>query len=383
MIEAAAPWIVSRKLICQVPVIHFQHDQSGATLRASAIKPKLDCFLHTKCAAMPARWQINPHSPGLSALNYKMHLTALDPDAKRGMPHRLFSSSQGRRANRLYVFGDVQLDILCMDEALKQLIEAHIDEFFVVSNFGAMQSKGFGSYITEQSLSHGQIAAALCRHTGAPACYVLSGYTDIARVNPATQKESTYKSHVQMLDDIKKLYADMKRHYLPRYFREVLHIGSESTKLKLDGIVPVLTDSFQQELQQEYRYVRALFGTSVYFRYITQQTADGKLDYHGEKYALQISHPKIRRFPSPIFFKIIENDLYIIARRIHPSIYGQSFRFSGNKGSVTLNTPEEGLFDIDAFMAWFVQQYACDQAAQARDNLIDKPIETLEVLSKL
>jgi hypothetical protein len=27
------------------PIIHFQHDQAGATLRASEVKPKLDRFL--------------------------------------------------------------------------------------------------------------------------------------------------------------------------------------------------------------------------------------------------------------------------------------------------------------------------------------------------
>lgn len=27
------------------PLIHFQHTQDGATLRATEVKPKLDCFL--------------------------------------------------------------------------------------------------------------------------------------------------------------------------------------------------------------------------------------------------------------------------------------------------------------------------------------------------
>jgi len=30
------------------PLIHFQHDQEGATLRASEVKPKLDRFILTK-----------------------------------------------------------------------------------------------------------------------------------------------------------------------------------------------------------------------------------------------------------------------------------------------------------------------------------------------
>ena len=30
------------------PLIHFQHDQEGATLRASEVKPKLDKFILTR-----------------------------------------------------------------------------------------------------------------------------------------------------------------------------------------------------------------------------------------------------------------------------------------------------------------------------------------------
>ena len=36
-------------LIAQTPIIHFQHDQAGATLRATEVKPKLDKYL-LKCA---------------------------------------------------------------------------------------------------------------------------------------------------------------------------------------------------------------------------------------------------------------------------------------------------------------------------------------------
>lgn len=36
------------QLEAQSPMIHFQHDQAGATLRASEVKPKLDRFLLNK-----------------------------------------------------------------------------------------------------------------------------------------------------------------------------------------------------------------------------------------------------------------------------------------------------------------------------------------------
>lgn len=36
------------QLEAQSPMIHFQYDQAGATLRASEVKPKLDRFLLNK-----------------------------------------------------------------------------------------------------------------------------------------------------------------------------------------------------------------------------------------------------------------------------------------------------------------------------------------------
>lgn len=36
------------QLTCQAPMIHFQHYEKGATLRASEVKPKLDEYLVKK-----------------------------------------------------------------------------------------------------------------------------------------------------------------------------------------------------------------------------------------------------------------------------------------------------------------------------------------------
>lgn len=37
----------------QSPILHFQHQQQGATLRASEVKPKLDRFIKEKIAGLP------------------------------------------------------------------------------------------------------------------------------------------------------------------------------------------------------------------------------------------------------------------------------------------------------------------------------------------
>ncbi len=61
------------KLKQQTPLIHFHHDQSGATLRASEVKPKLDKFILSKLGNnIPNSWLIGE----TKALNYKMRIVA-------------------------------------------------------------------------------------------------------------------------------------------------------------------------------------------------------------------------------------------------------------------------------------------------------------------
>ncbi|MBV6473547.1 MAG: hypothetical protein JPMHGGIA_01832 [Saprospiraceae bacterium] len=43
------PYILKFTLKQHTPIIHFQHDQEGATLRATEVKPKLDLFIMKKC----------------------------------------------------------------------------------------------------------------------------------------------------------------------------------------------------------------------------------------------------------------------------------------------------------------------------------------------
>lgn len=63
------------KLIQQTPYIHFQHDQDGAILRATEVKPKLDTFIRRKMEEkgekIPENWLIKTDG-STEALNYKM-----------------------------------------------------------------------------------------------------------------------------------------------------------------------------------------------------------------------------------------------------------------------------------------------------------------------
>ena len=61
-------------LKAHTPLIHFQYNQSGATLRATEVKPKLDRFLLDKLKnrKIPSYWFVEK----TKALNYKLHIEA-------------------------------------------------------------------------------------------------------------------------------------------------------------------------------------------------------------------------------------------------------------------------------------------------------------------
>ena len=62
------------------PIIHFQHDQDGATLRATEVKPKLDRFIIEKLEKsgvnnIETGWFNNIEK---KSLDYQMHITSDD-----------------------------------------------------------------------------------------------------------------------------------------------------------------------------------------------------------------------------------------------------------------------------------------------------------------
>ncbi len=151
------------KLKQHTPLIHFQHDQAGATLRAKELKPKLDRFLIGKFKKEKidySKWLI----PGQEkALDYKVRVDKINiytqPINKNQRPAiPFFFGNMGRD----YKDGDLGLtyydsEINCIistfnifnddnNKGILDYIDEFIVEFFELSNFGTRQSKGYGSF---------------------------------------------------------------------------------------------------------------------------------------------------------------------------------------------------------------------------------------------
>ncbi len=156
------------------PIIHFQHHQDGATLRASEVKPKLDRFLIEQMGdndfdaglkrAKENNWLIGEGKNGY-ALNYKMRIIATDsptPGVITQFP--CFFADMGEDwadSPKKFIFHKELLTLLitCFDTDLKDYIDTHKESFFACTNFGMRQTKGFGSFTVDEQTITGAVAS--------------------------------------------------------------------------------------------------------------------------------------------------------------------------------------------------------------------------------
>ena len=361
-------------LLAHTPLIHFQHEQEGATLRATEVKPKLDKFLIAKLKdRLPKGWLTGKEEN--HALNYKLRLRRAEKFSKvrlgQGTDYGIYYGNQGNdRKEKMGIIADVQMTVVCMIPELREHIDKNIAEFFVVTNFGSMQGKGFGSFTVKGKTpsEDDEIGRMLAQNAGASACYAICGYSDKTKI----------------FKDIQTVYSVMKtghnrqnyhRSYLFLYCHEFMETGNEKAAMKInkvspwerDGSAPVKNPKNQKEniydlKDREHKYVRALFGVGETIRYISEfkegTDRNGRKVFRPSSFeTITIKSNEVERAASPILFKVINGTVYIVARRIHEGIYGKTFTFRNKKTKSFIKLSVPQTFDIDKFMAWFVDKY--------------------------
>lgn len=147
------------------PMIHFQANQHGATLRASELKPKLDRFIIEQegLTAMVDGKEVQKEeytswfiSKQHLALDYqvKIKATEIKTSKIRKDIDRLptFFANMGDDYEPLYLTqaSQITVEIIVMIGELKYEIEKSFGEFLIGTNFGMRQSKGFGSFSLEK-----------------------------------------------------------------------------------------------------------------------------------------------------------------------------------------------------------------------------------------
>ena len=179
------------KLRQHTPLIHFQHDQEGATLRASEVKPKLDKFVLTKLGqgdyqagfslAKQKGWIVGKGDH--PALDYKISIESnskiqnvellFGPNRKGKYttyyeeitikngeekcdhnPFPFLISDMGGKDSidellNMCMYKNTTLSICASNIELIKTISQNISRFFALHNFGQRQTKGFGSFTVE------------------------------------------------------------------------------------------------------------------------------------------------------------------------------------------------------------------------------------------
>lgn len=158
------------------PLIHFQHDQEGATLRASEVKPKLDRYILSKLGdgdyekgigeARNYGWLIGKGKH--TALDYKIRIvskerimdinlnSSLNRDRKwTTEKFPLLLANMGGRdfKDELVNFSlskAVVIDLMTRNDELYNELIKQIPYFFANTNFGQRANKGFGSFTVEE-----------------------------------------------------------------------------------------------------------------------------------------------------------------------------------------------------------------------------------------
>lgn len=125
------------------PIIHFQPEQDGATLRATEVKPKLDRFIIEKLEGFDKVKSDHPDwlvGNGVHpSLNYKIKF----------LNSQFYQSTKeiiNSKKILLLFTEEVQGNIICLVPNLKDFIKENLFNFFLINNFGFRQSKGYGSF---------------------------------------------------------------------------------------------------------------------------------------------------------------------------------------------------------------------------------------------
>ena len=244
------------ELQAQSPLVHFQAEQVGATLRAPEVKSKLDSYI-ISCLMKTQKLNFDEFKKknkdlfrdagNHDALDYKMSI--IDTEEPRYVQlgsrnnYMIFYANMGG-GNWKGIISNPKITIMCFNKDLQKHICDNIDSFFNVYNFGFMQGKGFGSFSVKEKykskLSDNDketIADGLKQVSGAEKCYYFE-------YNAVPNNDWN-----KMFDDIKLYYGIMKsgfnfrdnysRSYLFQYMHEK-GIDNEKAYMKQEKIAPAV-----------------------------------------------------------------------------------------------------------------------------------------------
>ncbi|MCR5324953.1 MAG: hypothetical protein K6E85_16980 [Lachnospiraceae bacterium] len=226
---------ITGRLIQQTPLIHFQKEKDRKpelALRVSEVKPKLDRFIrlwykkHNQEKQIPDDWYTESETSKQAddrskALNYKMRIIPTNNYIAEFPNENVYFGNMGDMVvpKEQIIFKEpLRIEIVSFVEKLFTTIEECLPTFFLVTNFGTRQDKGFGCFILEMNEN---------------------------AANDAENNQTEKKLNKDVINDaedrLKKWYGDI--HYIKIDYSDVRSNVNEKIerkkngkKIKVDGI---------------------------------------------------------------------------------------------------------------------------------------------------
>ncbi len=357
-------WQKEYKLVQHTPLIHFQHSEPHACLRATEVKPKLDRFLIEQLEKDDRfgdgrwkKWFVGDGSQ--QSFDYMMRITPNSEQVERTHSieraiaraehrppnanlHEIHKNYFGNMASgnsiqdtiretfkeSLFYKDGLTLTIRCFIPELLTFIDEHIRGFFMMHNFGTRQRKGFGSFTVDISTE-----------PNAP-----KGFDLVGKYCPNAYycKLNDNVSADALLDAVWVISAFLRsgfnrgegnyvRGFVFRYFqREKNPLANDKAFVKQKVLRNVYDEATRGEHLHpygnnvRYRYVRGLLGTNENSRFCRDPRGGTREDRIVHNIYIH-SAEGVERFPSPLLFKPIGKFVFILPQKMPDEIFGSEF----------------------------------------------------------
>lgn len=357
-------WQKEYKLVQHTPLIHFQHSEPHACLRATEVKPKLDRFLIEQLEKDDRfgdgrwkKWFVGDGSQ--QSFDYMMRITPNSEQVERTQSieraiaraehrppnanlHEIHKNYFGNMASgnniqdtiretfkeSLFYKDGLTLTIRCFIPELLTFIDEHIRGFFMMHNFGTRQRKGFGSFTVDISTKPNEPKGFDLVGKYCPNAYYckLDG-----NVNADALLDAVWVISAFLRSGFNRGEGNYVRGFVFRYFqREKNPLANDKAFVKQNVLLNVYNEATRGEHLHpygnnvRYRYVRGLLGTNENSRFCRAPRGETREDRTVHNIYIH-SAEGVERFPSPLLFKPIGKFVFILPQKMPDEIFGSEF----------------------------------------------------------
>lgn len=374
----------------QTPLLHFQYDMAGATLRASLVKPLLDRFIwDAVCAEMESpevafekychllkgysvkkKGEFNKsffrEEMPYRSLDYKMSITTSNIKITefQGSYFSYFGNMGEDNSHKYfsYTSDKIFLKFQFYGQEIGGIINKYVALFFSSTNFGTRATKGFGSFIIKNRFNP---------------IYTYSYFKSLMLIGDNEPYKILFKNIDLFYKSLRggiNSYGKGREHlfYMKpliwQYFKKKYRVNWEKRKIK-EEYYPHVQSKHKETYENQQGFHNTPVGyTSESFWAIKDlmglsSSESWKYPYNINitKEALDEYGEEIQRASSPLIFKPVKNkdsyNVYLIIKSSSPyeSVAGGSIIIQppANKEPIRLKVPEH--FDLQEMFDYFLK----------------------------